>query len=125
MVVPQFLGRRAYVDDLATVAKQHGAQFLHIVLTADPGAVIDRFRARRSELRTNSQLHPEDEIADEDIDSTITEAVQRIDDLCDVLPGVVRIRAEGSAAVTVQAVSAAVSRTGGRSSANRESTERE
>jgi predicted kinase len=111
VVVPQFLGRQAYVDDLATVAEQHGAQFIHVVLTADPSVVIDRFQARRSELRTNSQLHPEDEVADEDIDSTITEAVERIDNLCDALRGVARIRADGSATVTAQALSTAVYRT--------------
>ncbi len=88
VVVPQFLGRRSYVDELATVAQQHGADFLHIVLTADRAQVVDRFRSRRSELRTNSEHHPEDEIADEDIDIAITEAMELIDGLCAALPGV-------------------------------------
>jgi hypothetical protein len=125
VVVPQFLGRTAFIDDLATVADQHGAQFIHVALTADPADVIHRFRARRSERRTNARLHPEGEIVDEDIDSAITQAVERIDDLCAVLSGVVRIMAEGSAAVTVQALSAAVHRPSGGSSAIPASTERE
>ena len=113
VVVPQFLGRRAYVDDLATVTMQQGAQFIHVVLTADPSVVIDRFRARRSGLRASSLVHPEDEVADEDISSTIAGAVERIDDLCTQLSGVVRVSAAGSATVTAQALSAAVDRTSG------------
>ena len=46
VVVPQFLGRRRFVDQLAEVATEAGAAFHHVVLLADREEAVRRFRER-------------------------------------------------------------------------------
>lgn len=61
VIVPQFLGRAAFAEELATVAGRHGARFIEVVLVADPRLVIERFEHRR---RLGDLGHPAREVED-------------------------------------------------------------
>lgn len=61
VVVPQFLGRAAYAEELAGIADRADARFIEVVLVADPRLVVDRFEHRR---RLGDVGHPAQEVPD-------------------------------------------------------------
>lgn len=50
VIVPQFLGRPEFVDQLADLAGEHRARFVHVVLAIDRAQMHDRFDDRRDHL---------------------------------------------------------------------------
>ncbi len=78
VIVPQYLGRPEFVDQLEAVARNVGAEFAHLVLADDRRAVVQRFRARREELLTDRGSHPEADLADAEIDAAVADAERRL-----------------------------------------------
>jgi predicted kinase len=71
VVVPQYVGRREFVDRLAALAADAGTRFVEVVVTDDDDAIIGRFRARRAQLIARGERHPEAELHDEEIADTV------------------------------------------------------
>ena len=78
VVVPQYLGRPDFVVALEELAADQDASFTHVVLTATVEALVGRFRQRRAELLVGGARHPEGDLADDEIEGAITEAVERL-----------------------------------------------
>jgi predicted kinase len=72
VLVPQFLGRTEFVDQLALAASRLGARFIHVVLSARSHVVVDRFAQRRAGLAALGAHHPEGEV--DDLDDTVSVA---------------------------------------------------
>ena len=64
VVVPQFLGRLPFIDTLAGIAQQTGSTFREVILRADDDAIVERFRARRSDLAAMGHAHPQEDVDD-------------------------------------------------------------
>jgi predicted kinase len=71
VVVPQYLGRREFVERLRSLAGGAGTGFVEVVLVDDDDAVAERFRARRRALAAAAISHPEGEVADDAVAETI------------------------------------------------------
>jgi predicted kinase len=74
VVMPQYVGRREFVEQLRSVAAGAGTEFVEVVLTDDDDAVIERFRARRAALTAAGIRHPERDLADDALVDTIRAA---------------------------------------------------
>lgn len=74
VVVPQFFGRREFVDRLRGLVDDAGASFVEVLLVDDDEAVVGRFRARRAELLARGIRHPEADIGDDDVAAKIRAA---------------------------------------------------
>ncbi len=59
VVVPQLLGRLAFIEALDGVARETGATFHEILLWATEDETLRRFRARRAALAAAGVSHPE------------------------------------------------------------------
>lgn len=81
VVVPQYLGRPEFIDELQAAASEVGAEFKHVVLADVRQAVARRFRIRRAELLTDGGAHPQADLADDEIDAAIAEAERRLADM--------------------------------------------
>jgi hypothetical protein len=79
VVVPQFLGRVAFIEQLHALAVAAGATFVEVVVTADEATVIDRFRTRQAELARTGEPHPQADVDSHDVSRTIAEALDRLD----------------------------------------------
>jgi predicted kinase len=71
VIVPQFLGRREFIQRLEQVATEAGTTFVELVLTDDPERIIQRFLARRAELAMTGVDHPEIDLTDAEIEGSI------------------------------------------------------
>jgi predicted kinase len=49
VVVPQYVARPDFLDDLAGAAAEAGGRFVHVLLRADPAEALDRYRSRASD----------------------------------------------------------------------------
>lgn len=78
VVLPQYLGRAEFIDELPAVASEVGAEFRHVVLADVRQAVARRFRIRRAQLLTGGGAHPQADLADDEIDAAIAEAERRL-----------------------------------------------
>jgi predicted kinase len=108
VVVPQYLGRIAFVDALDALAARCGARFVEVVLDAPADVAAARFRSRRAELLEQAEDHPQLDVADEDVDAAVEEACAAIDRLAAVRPAAVRVPADRSAEETYAELLAAV-----------------
>ena len=81
VVLPQYLGRPTYIDQLAAAASDVRAGFDHVVLLDDRQAVGQRFRSRRADLLARGGAHPQADVADERIDEAIADAERRLADI--------------------------------------------
>ena len=97
VVMPQYFGRLGYVVLLDDVAREHGATFVEIILSTDAAVAIDRFRARRRAMAERGERHPERDIADEDVEPFILDAVERLTRLPTARPGSLVIPVEPDA----------------------------
>lgn len=68
VVVPQFLGRPAFIEALEVAAAQYGASFVEILLHVEPSTAVRRFRHRRRELSAQRKIHPEAVVGDDEAD---------------------------------------------------------
>lgn len=55
VIVPQFLARSEFIDDLGTLAAEIGARFLEVVLLDDPEQITERLAHRAA--NPSSQIH--------------------------------------------------------------------
>ena len=78
VVVPQYLGRRPFVDRLRAVASEVGAGFVHVVLADDRRSVGMRFRSRRAALLAAGDDHPQADVADDEVDAAVADAERRL-----------------------------------------------
>lgn len=78
VVVPQYLGRIEFVDELEAVATGSGARFDHLIIDDDEDAIVRRFRTRRDELAAAGDAHPQADVADHDIEAVIADARRRL-----------------------------------------------
>ena len=81
VVVPQYLGRAEFVDQLEAVASEVGAEFNHVLLADAHQAVVRRFRVRRAELLASGRAHPQADLADDQVEAAVAEAERRLADL--------------------------------------------
>ena len=49
VVIGQYLARPGFIEDLATLADQHGAQFVEVILEIDEAALAERLSRRMSD----------------------------------------------------------------------------
>jgi hypothetical protein len=78
VVVAQYLGRLGYIVVLEDLAREQGATFVEAILATDAALAIDRFRARRRAMAQRGERHPELDIADDDVEAFIVDAVDRL-----------------------------------------------
>jgi len=78
-VVPQYLGRTAFLEALDALARRMDADLVEVLLLDTRDAVVERFRARRDELAASGRPHPQGDVDDASIDAAIDEAFDRLD----------------------------------------------
>jgi predicted kinase len=78
VVVPQYFGRREYVERLRRAAEDAGTVLVEVVVTADDDVIVERFRSRRSEYAASGVRHPEAELADDEVNAEIRAADKRL-----------------------------------------------
>ena len=86
VVLPQFVGRLAFIERLGAAADRHGAEFIEVLLTVDQSIAADRFRNRRREQKALSAQHPESDVDDHSVDEIITDALVRLADVAAARP---------------------------------------
>jgi len=100
VMVPQYLGRTDFIEELERTARAAGAVFVEIRLTADEAQVVRRFEDRRAD----GALHPEHEV--QDVPKAVAEAVGRLADLATTRPPASTVAAGGNPTVTAALVAA-------------------
>lgn len=74
VIVPQYLGRRDFVERLRLVAEDVDARFVEVILSDESGAIIERFRRRRTEFSTLGIRHPEADLSDDAVAAAVQAA---------------------------------------------------
>lgn len=78
VIVPQYLGRTEFIDTLDRLAQRRRGDFIEILLVDTEAAVADRFAARRVELSAAGRAHPQVDVNELSISTTIAEAFERL-----------------------------------------------
>lgn len=86
VVMAQYFGRLGYIALLEDVVHEHGATFVEVILAPGSALAIDRFRSRRRAMTERGERHPERDIADDDVEAFILDAVDRLTRLATVRP---------------------------------------
>lgn len=81
VVIPQYLGRSEFVDQLQLLAKEVAATFDHVVLRDSDDAVVKRFRSRRALLDADGYKHPQADVGNDEIDAAVADAQRRLDNM--------------------------------------------
>ncbi|CAN5767903.1 hypothetical protein BH24ACT5_BH24ACT5_29500 [soil metagenome] len=100
VVVPQFLDRLEFIETMAAVAAQCGAEFVEVVLDAPPAVAMERFRDRRTELADRAARHPEADVAEGAVASAVVEASTMLQRVAASRPRVVHDHAAGDIETT-------------------------
>lgn len=85
VVVPQFLGRPEFIERMEGVAWRSGAVLVEVLLFVEPEVALQRFQARRKLLAGSS--HPENDVADSEIEGMILGAAEAIASLYGAFEG--------------------------------------
>lgn len=107
VVIPQHLGRVAFLEGLDALAAQHGATLVECVLVVDPEVAIARFRARRAHLAEVRERHPESDFADEAVDAEVRAAANRLTEVLAARPRTHRVDGHGdpdTAAIAIRSL---------------------
>lgn len=80
VIVPQYLGETSFIGALEQVAQGVGAEFIEILVFDNEPVVIERFRARRTEFAVEGWSHPQLDIDEGDIATTVKSAFDRLRD---------------------------------------------
>jgi predicted kinase len=104
VVIPQYVGRLEFVEQLASLAHRCGAEFLEVVLVTDANVAMERFRARRAEHESSGTAHPEVDVSDADIDRVVLEAIDQLEGICDRRPDTRRVPANSNLEETYTAL---------------------
>jgi predicted kinase len=75
VVVPQYLGRTDFIDELERTAHAAGARFVEVLLVADEDEVVARFDARR----TAGAAVPHPQLEVEDVRAAVADAIARLE----------------------------------------------
>lgn len=78
VIMAQYFGRLGYIVLLDELAREHGATFVEVILTADAALALDRFRTRRRAMAERDERHPERDLPDADVEAFIGDAVDRL-----------------------------------------------
>lgn len=78
VVVPQYLGRAPFIDQLQAVAAELDATFHHVVIDDGHDAIVERFRSRRAQLDADGLAHPQADLAAGEIDVAVADARRRL-----------------------------------------------
>ncbi len=108
VVVPQYVGRLEFVERLDALALKCGAEFVEVMLFAEPMVAVERFRRRRDELASVAGMHPEADVGEVEVEDVVAEAVERLADICARRSMMRRVPADADLATTYRAVLAAV-----------------
>lgn len=106
VIVPQFLGRVDFIERLELVASAAGARFVEVMLTGEPASAVERFRERRERLA--GRPHPENDISDSEVESTIAAAADALANVSHRRSRVHRVAASGDVNDTCSALLAAI-----------------
>ena len=102
-IVPQYLGRPEYREQLRNLATETDAPFVEVLLTDDADRITQRFRQRRAEHANTGAEHPEGDLSDEAVATEVTRARDHL--LRDATSrGVLVISAEGGPDVSYRAL---------------------
>jgi predicted kinase len=111
VVVPQLLGRLPFIESLEAIAQQTGSRFHEVILLADEATIVQRFRARRLDLATSGEPHPEADVDARDVAKEIADALRSLDGIRAARPGTIVIAATREVGATYRALEAALAGT--------------
>jgi hypothetical protein len=100
VMVPQYLGRTEFIDDLEGTARGADAAFVELHLQATEDDVVARFEARRGELRGAD--HPEHEV--QDVRAAVAEAMGRLERVTQARPAMTTLTALADPDLTLAAL---------------------
>ena len=106
VVVPQFLGRVDFIERLELVALAAGARFVEVMLVGELASAEERFRERRARLA--GRPHPENDLSDREVESTIAAAADALANVSHRRSRVHRVAASGDVNDTHSALLAAI-----------------
>jgi predicted kinase len=106
VMVPQYLGRIDFINELEGTARAAGAAFAEMLLHADVDEIVARFEARRAEAA--GPAHPEHEI--EDVRGAVVDAIARLESIAGERSGTLTIPAHDNPEVTLARLTAILSR---------------
>jgi predicted kinase len=78
VIVPQYLGRPEYCEQLERLARENAVPFVEVVLTDAVVRITQRFRDRRTEYARTRTEHPEGDLADDAIATEVAQASERL-----------------------------------------------
>ena len=81
VIVPQFLGRVEFIEDLDQLAQRMGVDFREILLMDTVAAVDDRFRGRRAELIASGEPHPQVDVDESSVSAAVAESFERLESI--------------------------------------------
>ena len=96
VVVPQFLGRLAFIEKLESTASRCGVPFVEVLLIVDQSVAADRFRGRRRELESLPGHHPESDVDEFSVDAVVTDALARLAEVAAARPGATTVLASST-----------------------------
>lgn len=94
VIIPQYLGRRDFIETLEGVARECEATFVEVVLDAPVAVAVERFRRRRSELLRRGEHHPQTDLSDEAVEAAVQDALARLTRLMAERDDAIRIDAD-------------------------------
>jgi hypothetical protein len=100
VLVPQYLGRTEFIEELERSARDADAAFVEILLQAAEDHVVARFEARRGEL--GGADHPEHEV--DDSRAAVADAIGRLDLVAQARPRAVALTAQDDVDATLAAL---------------------
>ena len=102
VLVPQYLGRTDFIDDLERTARAADATLVEVLLRATEDDVVARFEQRRAQLAGAD--HPEHEV--EDVRAAVAEAMDRLERVVHARPDTTTLTADHDLDVTLAALAA-------------------
>ncbi len=74
VIVPQYLGRPEYREQLRLLAAETDVPFVEVLLTDDAERITQRFRKRRAEYASTGAEYPEGDLSDEAVATEVSAA---------------------------------------------------
>ena len=108
VVVPQYVGRIEFIDQLAALAARQGASFVAVVLMVEPEVSMDRFGVRRTDLAARGVRHPEADVDEAAIGEAVDDAIERLAEITRTRSTVREVAAHGDVDTTYRALLAAI-----------------
>jgi predicted kinase len=88
VVLPQYVGRPEFLEQLSDVAGRAGADAVEVLLEADEATTVARFRQRRAELLASGDPHPQLDVPEPLIEAAVSDARARLDGIRAARPGI-------------------------------------